>query len=1154
MTVSARKDNGQSAKKDRETNIAALVSTAVSRNLKIADEVNRVCAAIQQGHLAERGQAELFDGDDRAVLEAINGTLDSLVKPLHVSASYVKRIGDGDIPEKITDDLDGDFATLKDSLNGCIDSLNSFMAETKRMSDEHHQGDIDVTIPVEKFQGAYREMAQGVNDMVAAHIAVKKKAMACIAEFGKGNFEAPLEKFPGKKAFINDTIEQLRDNVQSFIAEMKHMSEEHNHGDIDVAIPVEKFQGAYRDMAQGVNDMVAAHIAVKKKAMACIAEFGKGNFEAPLERFPGKKAFINDTIEQVRTNLKALIADTEALTKASVEGKLSTRADASKHQGDFGKIVQGINNTLDAILLPIAEGNRVLSLIRGGNLREKVEIECHGDHEAMKNAINGVHAWLTELIEYVTKLANGDMSASMAQASEQDQIHEWLMLLKNNINALVADADMLANAAVEGKLATRADASKHGGDFRKIVEGVNNTLDAVISPLNVAADYVDKIGKGDIPAKITDNYNGDFNTLKNNLNACIDGLGGLIETNQVLQKLSQNDHTTEVKGSYVGIYADVASATNLVRQKLLRAAHTCRAVAKGDFATELREFKEVGKRCTNDELMPAFIQMMEAITALVADADMLAQAAIEGKLATRADASKHNGDFRKIVEGVNNTLDAVIDPLNVAADYVDKISKGDIPDKITDNYNGDFNTIKHNLNVCIDAVNALVADADMLAEAAVAGKLATRADASKHGGDFRKIVEGVNNTLDAVIGPLNVAADYVDKISKGDIPDKITDNYNGDFNTIKHNLNVCIDAVNALVADADMLAEAAVAGKLATRADASKHGGDFRKIVDGVNNTLDSVIGPLREVAAVLDCLASGDLTTRITKNYAGDFKKLTDAVNTLASQVCFAMQEIGKTTTSLVMAAEELNKVSQQMGASAEETAAQANLVAAASTQVSNNVSTVATGAEEMGASIKEIAKNTAEATRVATAAVKSAEATNQTIAKLGQSSAEIGQVIKVITSIAQQTNLLALNATIEAARAGEAGKGFAVVANEVKELAKETAKATEDISRKIEAIQGDTKGAVSAIGQIGTVISQISDIQTTIASAVEEQSATTNEITRTLAEAAKGSTDINQNIGGVAEAAHTTTTGSAETQKSAQSLEQMAAELQKLVGKFKC
>jgi methyl-accepting chemotaxis protein len=457
---------------------------------------------------------------------------------------------------------------------------------------------------------------------------------------------------------------------------------------------------------------------------------------------------------------------------------------------------------------------------------------------------------------------------------------------------------------------------------------------------------------------------------------------------------------------------------------------------------------------------------------------------------------------------VNDTLDAVIGPLNVAAKYVDQISKGAIPAKITDAYNGDFNHIKNNLNACIDAVNALVADANLLSKAAVEGKLATRADASKHQGDYRKIVQGVNETLDAVIGPLNVAAKYVDDISKGAIPAKITDNYNGDFNEIKNNLNTCIDAVNALVADARMLAQAAADGELATRADASKHQGDFRKVVDGVNNTLDTVVAPLKAAA---------------------------------------------ETATALAGSSEELSAVSHQMSANAEETATQSNVVSAAAEQVTKNLQTVATATEEMSSSIKEIAKNANEAARVATSAVKTAETTNATVAKLGESSAEIGQVIKVITSIAQQTNLLALNATIEAARAGEAGKGFAVVANEVKELAKETAKATEDISRKIEAIQTDTKGAVEAIGQISGIINQINDISNTIASAVEEQTATTNEIARNVQEGAKGGSQVAENIGSVAQAAKSTTQGANDTQTAAGELARMAAELQKVVSRFR-
>jgi methyl-accepting chemotaxis protein len=283
-------------------------------------------------------------------------------------------------------------------------------------------------------------------------------------------------------------------------------------------------------------------------------------------------------------------------------------------------------------------------------------------------------------------------------------------------------------------------------------------------------------------------------------------------------------------------------------------------------------------------------------------------------------------------------------------------------------------------------------------------------------------------------------------------------------------------------------------------------------------------------------------------------FKVIKNAIDITARKraeenLKITINTVSTNAQALASSSEELTAVSQQMSSNSEETATQSNVVAAASEQVSKNVATVATSAEEMSASAKEIAKNATEAAKVATQAVKVASETNVTVAKLGESSIEIGKVIKVITSIAQQTNLLALNATIEAARAGEAGKGFAVVANEVKELAKQTASATEDISGKIEAIQDDTKAAVGAIDQIGKIINQISDIQNTIASAVEEQTATTNEIARNAAEAAKGSTEISRNIASVSTAAKNTTQGANNTLTAATELARLAAELKKVV-----
>jgi methyl-accepting chemotaxis protein len=331
--------------------------------------------------------------------------------------------------------------------------------------------------------------------------------------------------------------------------------------------------------------------------------------------------------------------------------------------------------------------------------------------------------------------------------------------------------------------------------------------------------------------------------------------------------------------------------------------------------------------------------------------------------------------------------------------------------------------------------------------------------------------------------------------------------------------------------------------------------------LDAVRETVDalafvisrSVTSRLRRTVETLESLAAGHLDARLEVDARDEVGLMGAALNNAMEMLSDAVRGMDENAQALASASEELSSVSGQMSGSAQESASQAGLVSAAAEQVSRNVQTVATGTEEMSASIREIAQNAASAATVAAQAVGAAEATSATVVKLGESSAQVGNVISVINSIAEQTNLLALNATIEAARAGEAGKGFAVVANEVKELAQETSKATEDISRRIQAIQADTEAAVSAITEISGIIAQINDTQTTIASAVEEQTATTNEMGRNVAEAATGSTEIAQNITGVARTANDTGAAAASTSQAADELARMAAQMQQLVGTFR-
>jgi len=388
----------------------------------------------------------------------------------------------------------------------------------------------------------------------------------------------------------------LNGQLAGFAEGMKFMAEEHDRGDIDVALPADKFLGSFRGMAKSVNDMVAGHVAVKKKAMACVAEFGRGNFEAELERFPGKKAFINETIEQVRTNLKALIADTDALVRAAAEGKLTTRADAARHPGDFRRIVEGINNTLDEILLPIGEGNRILAQISNGKIDELIAQTYKGDHEKMKVAVNnvaivtqalqkelarlieasregqlsdrgkpenfqgayaeivrGVNAMLDAILlpigegnRILAQISNGKIDELIAQTYKGD--HEKMKVAVNNVaEVLQTLQDMLvrlADAARDGKLSERGHPEQVKGAYADIVRGVNAILDAVITPLNFSAGYVDRISKGDIPPAITDTYHGDFNLIKNNLNTLI---GAMQEITAAAEEIAGGNLTVTLR-------------------------------------------------------------------------------------------------------------------------------------------------------------------------------------------------------------------------------------------------------------------------------------------------------------------------------------------------------------------------------------------------------------------------------------------------------------------------------------------------------------------------------------------------------------------------------------------------------------------------------
>ena len=757
--------------------------------------------------------------------------------------------------------------------------------------------------------------------------------------------------------------------------------------------------------------------------------------------------------------IRNLLAQTKSLMQHATNGDLTMRGNVEDTNPEFRPIIQGINDTLDAIIEPLNMAAVYMDSIAKGDMPPKITTEYKGDFNIIKNNLN---------------------------------------TCIDNISGLISDVNVLSSAAIKGDLTTRVDATRHKGDYRKIIDGVNKALEeiikSVVEPLNVTAKYVDRISKGDIPPKITDSYNSNFDELKNNLNTCIETVGSLVKdinamvqeasngnltrridvnkyqgeyrkvmdgTNklmeaieapvkdslQILNRMSVNDYSFTITKEYKGIWNDIAESITTASSRVNNFIRIIENISYGNLS-DYEIIKNIKKRSDADRLIPTGIRLMEAISSVAKEMDLLCTETVNGNSLVRADADKYSGEFKKIIEGVNHTLDSILDPLNLAAIYVDCIARGDIPAKITAEYKGDFNIIKNNLNTCIDNIGDLIADVNMLSDAAIKGKLSTRADESKHEGDFKKIIIGINNTLDSFIHPITEAVECMKELAKGDLAIQMAGNYQGDHAIMKNSLNHTLDSLN------DLMSQVLITTS---------------QVVDGSN-----------QIAHASNSLSHG------------------------ATEQASSIEEITSSMT-------------------------------------------------ELGSQIKINAENANQANQFTMEARKAGESGNSqmqemvvAMSDIMDSSKGISKIIKVIDEIAFQTNLLALNAAVEAARAGKHGKGFAVVAEEVRNLASRSATAARETAELIEnSIKKAENGAdiatktAGALEKIVNVITKVTDLIGEIAIASNEQ--------------AQGVSQINEGLDHIEKVTQKNSAYTEQSSAAATELSGQADMLRDMLGKFK-
>jgi len=685
---------------------------------------------------------------------------------------------------------------------------------------------------------------------------------------------------------------------------------------------------------------------------------------------------------KIAQTIQAILNEVNKITSNITEGKLDERGNIANVDFEFQSIIIKYNESLDSVITPLRTTAYYIDRISKGDMPAVIVEDYKGDFNDIKNNLNKCIV---------------------------------------SIKALIDETVVLTDGVQAGDITSRANIDKHQGDFRRIVEGINETIDAFSTPLYLSAGFIEQIAKGQIPEVVQYNYKGDLLVFKENMDKCIDGLQGLIAVNKILQKLAVNDYTNKIEGEYNGIYAEVASATNGVTDRLRNIQNTFINISNGDFS-DLANYKAIGQRSANDHIIPNIIITIETIQSIV----------------------------------------------NILDDYITFFAMGEI-----------------------DKINL---------------------DESRFSGAYKNIVSGLNKSAQTIVAPLKETAEIMSNIAKGDISKRVDGFCFGIFDTLKQSANRIIEANEQLVQQTKLIADGELNVDLVVRSNN-----------DELVKALQLMVKSMQEITNKAKLVADGDLTVELQKRSDND--ELMAAISNM-------VKSIASTVIQVQQAADSIGDASQQMSSNSQQVSDGASQQASAAEQVSSSM-------EEMASNIQQNTDNAQQTEKIATKAaediLEGSKNVNMTVIVMKK----IAEKVSIIGDIAFQTNILALNAAVEAARAGEHGKGFAVVAAEVRKLAERSHIAAGEINEL-------TKSSVDVADKAGKLLEAI-------VPNIQKTAKLVQEITAASIEQNSGANQINNAINQLNKVTQQNAASAEEMATSSEELSTQADDLRGLVDIFK-